>query len=99
MSRDVPELSESLSMLWASIASQGGVFQIALLLTFINLVVLNLYVAKHSEYVEKKGVTSFFVAYDLIFPKGKKGAVCLALLFSFICLLASTIYIGVVNQN
>ncbi|MGB2247362.1 MAG: hypothetical protein ACPH3N_06810 [Alcanivorax sediminis] len=99
MSRNVPDISESISMLWASIASQGGVFQLALLLTFINLVVLNLYVAKHSEYVEKTGVTSFFVAYDLIFPKGKKGAVCLALLFSFICLLASTIYIGVVNQN
>lgn len=99
MSRDVPNLSESLSMLWASIASQGGMFQIALLLTIVNLVVLNLYVVKHSEYVEKKGVASFFVAYDLIFPKGKKGVVCLVLLFSLIGLAASTIYIGAVNHR
>jgi len=86
-------------MLWASIASQGGMFQIALLLTIVNLVFLNLYVAKHSEYVEKKGVASFFVAYDLIFPKGKKGVVCLVLLFSLIGLAASTIYIGAVNHR
>ena len=97
MSRDVPDLSESIAMIWASVSSQGGVFQIALLLTFINLIVLNVYVAKHSRHVEKEGLTGFFVVYDLVFPKGIKGLISLALFISFIGMVGITIYLGAID--
>uniref|UniRef100_UPI002635B9A8 hypothetical protein n=1 Tax=Alcanivorax sp. TaxID=1872427 RepID=UPI002635B9A8 len=95
--RDVPDLSESIAMIWASVSSQGGVFQIALLLTFINLIVLNVYVAKHSRHVEKEGLTGFFVAYDLVFPKGIKGLISLALFILFIGMVGITIYLGAIG--
>lgn len=96
MSRDVPDLSESIAMIWASVSSQGGVFQIALLLTFINFIVLNVYVAKHSRHVEKEGLT-VFLAYDLVFPKGIKGLISLALFISFIGMAGITIYLGAIG--